>query len=83
MKTLQKAIKVGSSVAAVLPKALLAQTGISAGTPITVEAVQGGVLVRPATPTKATQKTEDEIVAETALDLMNRYKSALERLADA
>jgi antitoxin component of MazEF toxin-antitoxin module len=82
MKLIQKAIKVGSSVAAVLPKSLLKQTGITAGTAITVEAVEDGVLIRPVKP-HARAKTDDEKVAETALDLMNRYKSALERLADA
>ena len=83
MATLQKAIKVGSSVAAVLPKALLKETGIEAGMALSVEAVEGGVLIRPIRARGATKKTEDERVTETALGLMNRYKRALERLADA
>ncbi|HEX2792575.1 MAG TPA: AbrB/MazE/SpoVT family DNA-binding domain-containing protein [Candidatus Paceibacterota bacterium] len=83
MATLQKAIKVGSSVAAVLPKALLKETGIEAGTPIFVEAVADGVLIRPQKPRAKRTKSEDERVAESALTLINRYKTALERLSDA
>lgn len=83
MATLQKAIKVGSSVAAVLPKTLLRETGIAAGTPISVEAVDGAILVRSARPHKARGKGNDERVAETALGLIKRYRLALERLADA
>jgi antitoxin component of MazEF toxin-antitoxin module len=83
MATFQKAIKVGSSVAAVLPKALLKETGISAGSQITVEAVDGGVLIRPTRKAPRRAQTEDERVAATALGLITRYKNALERLADA
>lgn len=82
MATLQKAIKVGSSVAAVLPKALLKQTGITAGTPITVEAIDGALLVRPAARARRAARGEGERVAETALSLINRYQDALDRLAD-
>lgn len=82
MATLQKAIKVGSSVAAVLPKALLASSGIVAGAQITVEAVEGGILISPVLKQRRT-RTKDERVAETALGLINRYQKAIKRLADA
>ncbi len=84
MATIQKAIKVGSSVAAVLPKALLKETGISAGMNISVEYSAGGVLIRPVRKTmKRRVANADERVAETALSLINRYKTVLERLSDA
>ena len=83
MATIQKAIRVGSSIAAVLPKALLKETGISAGTSISVEYTLGGVLIRPVRKTTSRRMNVDERVAETALGLINRYRSALERLADA
>jgi antitoxin component of MazEF toxin-antitoxin module len=83
MATIQKAIKVGSSVAAVLPKALLKETGIIAGTSISVESVDGAVLIRPVGGKDRRVKSDDERVAETALGLINRYQDALRRLADA
>ena len=82
MATLQKAIKVGSSVAAVLPKALLKEVGISAGMSISVEHAHGGVLIRPAHKTSDRRvRNEDERVAETALGLIKRYQNALDRLS--
>ncbi len=81
----QKAIKVGSSVAAVIPKAIIEDVGITAGTPIFVEAVKDGVLIK-RTPQKSGKddvSPEDERVADTALALIKRYQGALERLADA
>lgn len=84
MATLQKAIKVGSSVAAVLPKALLKETGIAAGMSISVEHALGGVLIRPVGKTaRHRASSTDERVAETALGLIKRYQNALKRLADA
>ena len=84
MATIQKAIRVGSSIAAVLPKALLKETGISAGTSISVEHMLGGVLIRSVRKTeKLKADNSDEHVAETALGLINRYQNALKRLADA
>lgn len=84
MATLQKAIRVGSSIAAVLPKSLLKETGISAGTSISVESTLGGVLIRSVRKTASlSAKNSDERVAETALGLIKRYRVALERLANA
>ena len=83
MATFQKAIKVGSSIAAVLPKPLLKEAGITAGTLITVESVDGGVLIRPMLKPSRRVKSQDDRVAESALWLINRYKHALERLANA
>lgn len=84
MATMQKAIRVGSSIAAVLPKTLLKETGISAGTSIFVEHALGGVLIRSVRKTASLRaKNADERVAETALGLIKRYHVALERLANA
>lgn len=80
---MQKAIRVGSSIAAVLPKAFLHDAGIAAGTRISVEAVEGGILVRPVKITGRRARTADDRVAETALGLINRYRNALKRLSDA
>ena len=84
MATLQKVIKVGSSVAAVLPKTLLKEAGISLGSRISLESVDGGVLIRPVRKkkTKRNALNTDERVAETALRLIKRYQSALDRLAE-
>lgn len=83
MATLQKAIKVGSSVAAVLPKPLLKDAGIIAGSPIFVEAVSGGLFIRSVRKI-ANRKADsaNERVADTALALIKRYQNALDRLAD-
>ena len=84
MATLQKAIKVGSSIAAVLPKTLLKGAGITAGTQISVEPLEGGILIRSARRKGAdTLRTADARVAETALGLIKRYQNALDRLTDA
>jgi antitoxin component of MazEF toxin-antitoxin module len=85
MTNRQKAIKVGSSVAAVLPKNLLKDAGIAAGTPIIVERGGGGFIVRPVSSgsKRARAHVADEQVAETALSLIKRYQGALKRLADA
>lgn len=82
----QKAIKVGTSVAAVLPKALMQEVGIEAGTAINIEHRDNGIFISPAVQSSrktSNQKTEDEVVAETALSLIKRYQGALKRLADA
>lgn len=79
MATLQKVIRVGSSAAAVLPKTLLRDAGISLGSRISLESSDGGVLIRPVRKTTGV----DARVAETALVLINRYRHALKRLADA
>lgn len=78
----QKLIKVGTSVAAVLPKALLEQYGITAGSAITVEVVDGGFFVRPADKAQ-NANSDDARVADTALNLIRRYQKALTQLADA
>lgn len=83
MATLQKAIKVGSSVAAVLPKALLKGAGITPGSSILVEAADGGILVRSAESARRPHARDDALVADTALGLIRRYQGALKRLADA
>ena len=84
MATIQRAIRVGSSIAAVLPKALLKETGISAGTSISVEHTLGGVLIRSVRKTaNLSAKNSDERIADTALGLIKRYRVALERLANA
>ncbi len=83
MATLQKAIRVGSSIAAVLPKVLLKEAGITAGTRISVESIDGGVFIRSVRKEGGHHVTSaDARVAETALRLINRYQSALERLSD-
>jgi antitoxin component of MazEF toxin-antitoxin module len=84
MATMQKVIKVGSSVAAVLPKTLIKGAGITAGTQISVEPFEGGIFVRSVRRmgTKSL-RTADARVAETALGLIKRYQNALKRLADA
>lgn len=84
MGTMQKVIKVGSSVAAVLPKPLLKEAGITAGTQISVESLEGGILIRSVRRMGVDRPhTADARVAETALGLIRRYQSALKRLADA
>ncbi len=85
MATIQKAIKVGSSIAAVLPKTFLKGAGIAAGTQISVEPLEGGILIRSVRRTSADtgSRVTDARVAETALGLIKRYQNALKRLADA
>jgi len=84
MATIQKAIKVGSSVAAVLPKTLLKEVDITAGMQITVESLDGAIIVRPVhARVRRANPSEDERVAETALGLIKRYRKALEQLANA
>lgn len=84
MATMQKVIRVGSSVAAVLPKTLLKEAGITAGTQISVEPLEGGILIRSTRRMGADNlRTADARVAETALGLIKRYQNALKRLADA
>lgn len=84
MATLQKAIKVGSSVAAVIPKSFLKGAGITAGTQISVEPLEGGILIRSVRRMGTdSSRIADARVAETALGLIKRYQNALKRLADA
>lgn len=83
MATLQKVIRVGSSMAAVLPKTFLKEAGISLGSRISLESVDDGVLIRPVRKiTRRGASSTNEHVAETALSLIKRYQRALDRLAE-
>ena len=83
METMQKFIKVGSSIAAVIPKRLLGVRG--AGAPISVERGQrANTFIVRVFPQKITQlNTREKHVLEITDAFINQYRTDLKRLKDA
>lgn len=83
MATLQKFIKVGSSIAAVIPKRLLGVRG--AGAPISVErGERANTFVVRVFPNKSMPlSTREKHVLSITDAFINRYRSDLKRLKDA
>lgn len=79
----QKLIKVGSSVAAVIPKGLLVDMGQDAGTPISVERGAGSHTVTIRFGRKDALKTREKRILGITDKFINRYRKDLERLKDA
>ena len=76
----QKAIKVGDSIAVVLPKKSLKGLGIVAGTELDVEVNQQSRVVS-IRPTAKLSKRQERI-AKLTYNFINRYRKDLESLAD-
>lgn len=79
---MQKFIKVGSSIAAVIPKRLLGVRG--AGVPISVERGERNTFVVRVFPRKtASLNAREKHVLSITDAFINRYRSDLKRLKDA
>ena len=76
----QKVIKVGDSVAVIIPKKSLPGLGIHAGSEISMDINEKTkvITVRPIGKTSSQQ----ERIAELTLNFINRYRKDLEALAD-
>ncbi|VAW33205.1 hypothetical protein MNBD_CPR01-309 [hydrothermal vent metagenome] len=83
MATIQKLIKVGSSVAVVIPKSLLGKC--SAGAPISIEkdARTNTFLVRVLPEKKNTLSAREKHVLSLTDSFVKRYRTDLKRLKDA
>lgn len=76
----QKLIKVGTSVAVVIPKKSLEELGLKAGDAVTVEADRKNKSVHIVA---QKQESDDEKhIAELTMNFIHRYRSDLEALAD-
>lgn len=79
----QKLIKVGSSVAAVIPKELLSRVGRGAGTPISVEAGANKDTLTIRLGDLAGLSGREERILGITDRFIARYRKDLERLKDA
>lgn len=79
----QKLIKVGSSVAAVIPKEVLADMGQGAGTRIAVERGASPDTVTIRFETKGSLRAREKRVLAITDKFIARYRKDLERLKDA
>ncbi|HYC34180.1 MAG TPA: AbrB/MazE/SpoVT family DNA-binding domain-containing protein [Candidatus Paceibacterota bacterium] len=78
----QKVIKVGSSLAVVIPKEIAQKNNIKAGSIVDFTEAKKGQLVYTTLKTSSTLNNEQTKVANIAMDFINRYRKDLEALKD-
>jgi antitoxin component of MazEF toxin-antitoxin module len=78
----QKVIKVGSSLALVIPKETAHKYNLEVGRSMELHASSDGVLTYTPTQSDFVMNTKDQKVAKIAVDFINRYRKDLEALKD-